>query len=364
LRQVTLVGVRVAYTVEQCWHEVPGGTAVAAVALARELAQRPDVTLVGVSAHHRGEPDPPFVPPVPVRQLPLPRSALYEAWRRLGWPRVEQATGPVDLVHATTVIVPPRRTCPLVVTVHDLAFLHDPGQFSGHGVRSFRAGLRRIRRHADVVLCSSQATMDDCAAAGVAGDRLRLVPLGIDPVERPAPHEMTEVRRRLGLGQPYLLFVGTLEPRKNLSRLVEAVESRPAGHDLVVVGPTGWGKSPPTSHRVRFVGFVDEPTKAALYAGADVVCYPSLREGFGLPVLEAMAYGVPVVTSKDTATAEVGGDAVVLVDPRSSVDIARGIAEAMTRRDELSVAGTVRAAQFTWAATADRVLSAYKEVLS
>jgi glycosyltransferase involved in cell wall biosynthesis len=396
--------VRVAYTVEQCWHAVPGGTAVAALGMARALTARPAVELVGVSAFHRHPPAAAFAPPVPVRALPLPRRALYEAWRRLGWPPVERAAGPVDVVHATTILVPPRKAAPLVVTVHDLAFRHDPGSFTRHGVAAFSAGLARIRAHADLVLCSSQATLDDAAAAGVDPARLRLVPLGLDPVERPSPIEVDTVRRRLGLAdRPYLLFVGTVEPRKNLPRLLEAYRSLDPPQQLVLVGPDGWGDvvrarrpfgspradvvrarrpfgSPradvvrarrpfgsPRAERSplageRWLGFVDEATKAALYEGADAVCYPSLREGFGLPVLEAMAHGAPVVTSRGTATAEVGGDAVVLVDPLDVADIAHGITEAIDRRDELSVAGPRRAARFTWAATAEAVLAAYREV--
>jgi glycosyltransferase involved in cell wall biosynthesis len=354
--------VRVAYTLEQCWHAVPGGTAVAALGLARELDRRDGVALTGVSARHRAAPPPPFVPPIEVRQLPLPRRALYEAWRRLGWPPVERATGPVDVVHATTIVVPPRRSAPLVVTVHDLAFVHEPEQFTAHGVRAMTAGLERVQRHADLVLCSSQATLDDCARAGLRAERLRLVPLGVDPVEPPAPDEVEAVRRRVG-GDGYLLFVGTLEPRKNLHRLVEAVELLPAGRDLVVAGPAGWGPGThPASSRVTWLGFVDERTKAALYAGADALCYPSLREGFGLPVLEAMALGTPVVTSAGTATAELGGDAVILVDPRDPAAIAKGIEEALARHDELALAGPLRAARYTWSATADRVLAAYREL--
>ena len=356
--------VRVAFTVEQCWHAVPGGTAVAALGMARALRDRPDVNLVGVSARHRHPPPAPFVPPIPVRSLPLPRRALYEAWRRLGWPAVQRATGHVDVVHATTILVPPRKAAPLVVTVHDLAFRHDPAAFTRHGVKAFTAALERIRRTADLVLCSSQATLDDVATAGVEAGRLRLVPLGIDPVERPGPAAVDAVRRRLGLvDRPYLLFVGTLEPRKNLARLLEAYRSLDVDQQLVLVGPEGWGEQAPDPVAgERRLGFVDEVTKAALYEGADAVCYPSLREGFGLPVLEAMAHGAPVVTSRGTATAEVGGDAVVLVDPVDAGDIARGIGEALARHDELAAAGPIRAARFTWAATADAIVAAYCEV--
>jgi glycosyltransferase involved in cell wall biosynthesis len=354
--------VRVAFTLEQCWHEVPGGTAVAAVALARELARRTDVELIGVSARHRAGAPEGFEPPIPVRALPLPRSALYEAWRRLGWPPVERVTGPVDLVHSTTIIVPPRATAPLVVTLHDLAFLHDPGAFTPHGVKAFTAGLERMRRDAAAVLCSSQATLDDAAQAGLAPERLRLVPLGLEPVDRPDQDDVQATLARLDLTPPYLLFVGTLEPRKNLPRLLEAHASLPSAPELVVVGPRGWGEQPPAEH-VRLLGFVDGATKAALYEGAAALCYPSLREGFGLPVLEGLAHGTPVVTSRGTATEEVGGRAVVLVDPIDPTDIARGITEALDRREELAVAGPARAALFTWARTADAVVDAYREVL-
>jgi glycosyltransferase involved in cell wall biosynthesis len=354
--------VRVAFTLEQCWHEVPGGTAVAALALARELARRTDVELIGVSARHRAGAPEGFEPPIPVRALPLPRSALYEAWRRLGWPPVERVTGPVDLVHSTTIIIPPRATAPLVVTLHDLAFLHDPGAFTPHGVKAFTAGLERMRRDAAAVLCSSQATLNDAAQAGLAPEQLRLVPLGLEPVDRPDQDDVQAMLARLDLTPPYLLFVGTLEPRKNLPRLLEAHASLPSAPELVVVGPRGWGEQPPAEH-VRLLGFVDGATKAALYEGAAALCYPSLREGFGLPVLEGLAHGTPVVTSRGTATEEVGGRAVVLVDPIDPTDIARGITEALDRREELAVAGPARAALFTWARTADAVVDAYREVL-
>jgi glycosyltransferase involved in cell wall biosynthesis len=355
--------VRVAYTLEQCWHDVPGGTAVAALALARELTRRTEVELIGVSARHRAGAVDGFEPPVPVKALPLPRTALYESWRRLGWPPVERATGPVDLVHSTTIIVPPRAAAPLVVTLHDLAFLHDPGAFTAHGVKAFTAGLGRIRRDAAAVLCSSQATLDDAAQAGLAPERLRLVPLGLEPVDRPDQDDVQATLARLDLTPPYLLFVGTLEPRKNLPRLLEAHASLPSAPELVVVGPRGWGEQPPAEH-VRLLGFVDGATKAALYEGAAALCYPSLREGFGLPVLEAMAHATPVVTSRGTATEEVGGRAVVLVDPLDPADIARGISEALDRRDELAAAGPSRAALFSWARTADAVVAAYREVLA
>src|SRR5690606_39511089 len=159
-----------------CWHPVPGGTAVAALAVARRLAERDDVELIGVAGRHRRPPEPPFVPPVPVCQLPLARPWLYESWNRTGRPLVESATGPVDVCHSTTVI-PAATAAPDVVTIHDVAFVHTPERFTRHGARVMRAGLERCRR-ADLVLCPSAATRDDLAELGFDAARLRVVPWG------------------------------------------------------------------------------------------------------------------------------------------------------------------------------------------
>lgn len=357
--------ITVAYTIEQCWHRVPGGTASAALALGAALDGRDGVHIVGVAARHGAPPPEPWRPSFAVRHLPLPRLALYESWLALGRPRVERATGPVDVVHATTIIVPPR-SAPLVVTIHDLAFLHEPEHFTKRGMRAFRRGLARVWRSADLVLCSSQATLDDCERAGIDADRLRLVPLGVDVVEATAA-EVDDARRRHGLDEPYLVFVGTVEPRKNLAGLLAAFARLDGSeHLLAILGPAGWGTDLEAlsagAPRVRLVGFVTEADKRALLAGADALCYPSLREGFGLPVLEAMAQGTPVVTSRGTSTEEVAGGAAVLVDPHDPSDIARGIVEALGRHDELGAQGRARAAASTWAHTAASTRAAYREV--
>jgi len=355
--------VRVAYTLEQCWHRVPGGTASAALAVARQLAGSDDVELVGVSARHRQPPPPPWTPPIETRPLGLPRTALYDSWLRLRVPRVERATGPVDVIHATTIIVPPR-SAPLVVTIHDLAFLHEPAHFTGRGRRVFQRGLDLVRRDADLVLASSQATMGDCVAAGIAPERIRHVPLGVARATVDAATVMT-MRRRYGLERRYLLFVGTLEPRKNLARLVAAVERLETDHILAVVGLEGWGSaSPPPGDRVRLLGFVSDRDRDALYAGADAFVYPSLREGFGLPVAEAMAHGTPVVTSRGTATEEVAGGAAVLVDPADVDDIAAGIVRALADSRQLVAAGYARADELTWDRSAAATVAAYEEVVA
>ncbi len=357
---------RVGYTLEQCWHDVPGGTAVAALEVAAELVGAASATgleLVGVAGTHRDPPVEPWVPPVTVHALPGAGARLYARWLWTARPLIELATGPVDVAHATT-IIPCASRAPLVVTVHDLAFLHEPDHFTRWGVALFRRSLTVIRRRAALVLCSSTATMDDCESAGIGGDRLRLVPLGVR-VAATSASDTAEALRLTGGLRDYLVFVGTLEPRKNLTRLIEAVGRSGLGLPLVVVGPPGWGDTLERSSGatpVVFVGQVDEGVRNALVAGAAMLCYPSLREGFGLPVLEAMALGTPVVTSRGTATEETAAGAAALVDPTDVDDIAFGITEAVRRRVELRAAGRERAALMTWAETARATLAAYREV--
>ncbi len=350
-----MADLRVAYTLEQCWHRVPGGTAVAALRVARELAARDDVTLYGVAGRHRSEPPDPWVPPVPVSHLPVGGPLLYDAWLRTGWPKVERATGAVDVAHATT-IIPCASDAPLVCTVHDLAFVHEPEHFTKRGVRVFERSVRRLGERDALVLCSSEATAADCRAAGLG--RLRVVPLGVDAIPATAD-DVVRVRAAYGLPERFALFVGTVEPRKNLANLAAAVARLP--HlPLVAAGAAGWGAAAPPGE-VRFLGFVPDGDLAGLYAAAAVFCYPSLREGYGLPVLEAMAQGTPVVTSQGTATEEAAGGAAVLVDPLDVDDIARGIREALDRGDGLADAGRTRAATQTWARTAELTVAAYRE---
>ncbi len=354
--------IRVAYTFEQCWHRVPAGTATSAIRAAIALGDEPDIELVGVAGRHRRVPDPTFAPPIPVTALPLSGRYLYESWLRFGWPKVEMATGPIDLVHCTGVIPAPSRA-PMVATLHDVAWRHRPDQFTRHGVRVFEQSLSVIRDRARLVLCPSAVTMLDAERAGIGPDRLRLVPWGVEaaPVSEA---DRTAVRAKYCLPSQYLLFVGTLEPRKNLRRLTEALDVGETDLPLVVAGAHGWGDNvSANASRVQFIGFVPDGDLPALYSGAAAFCYPSEREGFGMPVLEAMSYGVPVVTSRGTSTEEVAGGAAVLVDPYSVEDIAHGIASALTERASLSAKGLRQAARHRWSETARLTVQAYREVV-
>lgn len=357
----------VAITLEQFWHRVPGGTATSVHALTSALADRSNVELTGVSAWHKTRAPARFRVPIPIEWMPLPRVALYEAWHRARRPRVEIATGAVEVIHATTFAIPPR-SAPLVVTVHDLAFLHAPEHFTSRGLDLFRRGLELAIRDADLIVTPSEATAADCRDHGFAGARIRVVPWGVERTRAPQ-REVEEITGELGLDRPYVLWTGTIEPRKNLARLVDAFLSLDTNPLLVLAGPPGWnedvdalvGRAP---DRIRALGHVEADVLRALYGGAAVFCYPSLFEGFGLPVLEAMAQGAPVVTSRGIATEEVAGGAAILVDPHDPASIAEGLARVLAEPEVAnlhSAAGLARAAEMTWSACAERMEAIYAE---
>jgi glycosyltransferase involved in cell wall biosynthesis len=247
------------------------------------------------------------------------------------------------------------------VTVHDVAFVHTPERFSRHGARVMLAGLERCRR-ADLLLVPSRATADDLATLGFDSGKVRVVPWGVEAAAVDEA-DLARVRDRYGLPERFVLFVGTVEPRKNLARLAEAMGYMSDAMPLVVAGAAGWGDAPPSGNGVRFLGFVPPPDLPALYAAAAVFAYPSLQEGYGMPVVEAMAQGTPVVTSAGSATEEVAGGAAVLVDPHDAMSIADGIGRAIADGDRLVAAGRARAATLSWDHTADLTVAAYREVL-
>ena len=352
----------IAYTLEQCWRRVPGGTGIAAIEVARELAMRSDVEVIGVAGRHRHPPTDGFAPPIAVNSLPIGGPLLVESWLRLGWPKVESVVDNADIVHSTT-IIPPATSLPLVVTIHDLAFLRHPDFFTARGNKVFRRSLDIMLNKADMVLCSSQATLEDCVTAGFSSDRLRHVPLGVR-AQAITDEDRTRVRATYDLPEQFVLFVGTLEPRKNLTRLIAALGSLRDAPPLVVVGMAGWGdEAPSTAHDVRFTGFVPAHDLPALYEACTVFAFPSILEGYGLPVIEAMAHGAAVVTSRGTSTEEVAGGAAVLVDPLSVESIAAGVSEAMANRDQLRVGSIARAAEVTWSSSAEATVNVYREVL-
>jgi len=362
------VPVRVVVPVEQLWHRVPGGTARATRETLIALGDIGVVETECLAAWHRRSHRAAAAGIGNVTYLPLPRRLLYETWLRCRQPSVELVTKGADLVWASSMIPPPTRL-PLVATVHDLGFLDHPERSSRRGRSFFPRIWAAVRDRAAVIVCPSRAAVEDCVRHGVEPSRLRVVPWGVSaPIS--SPERVQEVRSRLRLPDRFVLWVGTLEPRKNLPRLVEAMEKVP-GVALVVVGPPGWNLDggdvlAPLGDRVVRLGEVDEMTLSSLYAAASVFAFPSLVEGFGLPVLEAMAHGTSVVTSAGTATAEVAAGAARLVDATDPSAIAAGI-EAALERDvttlDLVERGRERASQLSWPAAARGYAAVFQEVI-
>jgi glycosyltransferase involved in cell wall biosynthesis len=266
-------------------------------------------------------------------------------WYLHGLPRAARDD---DVLHCPTFRGPLRARPPVVVTLHDLAFLRHADAFPAWHRLSARALVGPVARRADAVVAVSEFTKREAAELlGVPSARIVVVPNGVEPVFTPhGPAAEGD----------YVLAVGTLEPRKNLARVAEA--ARLAGVELRVAGAEGWGGVDAPGR----LGFVPDPELAALYRGARCLLYPSLYEGFGIPVLEAMACGTPVVTSRAGACEEVAGGAAVLVDPLDPEAIAAGIGEAERRREELRALGFARAAEFTWTRAADAVEALWREL--
>ncbi len=310
-------------------------------------------------------------PNVELRPLPLSPRLLTILWQRLRLPLpAERLIGSIDLLHAPDFVLPPTRVRTLL-TIHDLTFLVRP-ECAEAGLRRYLARVvPRALRRADMVLVDSQATAADLARLlGVSGSRVHLIYPGVDPRFQPLPPAALEATRaRLGLPAAFVLFVGTLEPRKNLPRLVRAFArlDDPELH-LVIAGRRGWlyeeifatVERPGLQNRVQFLDFVADADLPALYNLARAFVYPSLYEGFGLPVLEALACGTPVVTSGVSSLIEVAGEAAVLVDPLDEAAIAAGITRALHDAARLRAAGPVQARRFRWETAAQRLLACYR----
>jgi glycosyltransferase involved in cell wall biosynthesis len=280
------------------------------------------------------------------------------AWSRLGWPPAERWLGPFDALHFSDWMYPPQRRGVRASMIHDLVPLHFPDWVTARTRSMHSHKYRNAARTCDVLFTNSAFTADDTAATlGFPRERIVVAHPGIG-ADFGAEGEAAD------LGRPYALTVATLEPRKNLGTLVEAWGLLgDTDLALAVVGGQGWGEQPQLDRPgVVRLGRVADEELARLYRGAAVVAYPSRFEGFGMPVLEAMACGVPCVVSSHPSLDEVCGGAAVRVDPLDPDDMAGGIERALAERDELVVRGLEHAAPFTWAASGSAHLAAWESV--
>jgi glycosyltransferase involved in cell wall biosynthesis len=280
----------------------------------------------------------------------------------VGMPRLLRRVRP-RLAHFQHV-VPPRCPCPAVVTIHDLSFERHPDLMSRRDRLVFRTMVpRSVQRAARVLAVSEQTKRDLVEHYGIAPEEIVVTPNGVDALFAPNGSRLT--------GDPYALFVGTLQPRKDPIAALEAVALVDRGLRLVLVGRDKGSEGEARrvaaklglGERVEFAGHVDKTELARLYRGAACLVFPSRYEGFGLPIVEAMASGTPVVAAASGSIPEIAGDAAILVEPGDPVALAGGIERAIADRERLVPAGLERASCYSWSETARRTLAVYRELL-
>lgn len=326
--------------------------------------------------------EPAFVAPAGMR-VARSRWNTRSPWRRIAWEQTQLArlSQGLDLLHGLAFAAPLAAVCPTVVTVHDLSFLRFPEAFRPFN-RGYLSLFTRLstRRAARVIAVSESTRQDVIALCGVPPGRVVTVPNGVGPEFCPAdPASVAAFRAQKELPDAFILFLGTLEPRKNLLRLLEAytqLRGRGTGRlpPLIIAGGKGWyyedifarARELNLLDAVRFPGYIPAEELPWWYRAAHVFVYPSRYEGFGLPVLEAMACGTPVITSTVSSLPEVAGDAALLVPPDDVAALTDALARVLASpalHAELRDAGLRRAAQFSWAATAAATADVYRAAL-
>lgn len=332
---------------------------------------------------------PPLGPNFRLINLPFHDIWLARAWHRARMPLpVEWITGPLDLFHSPDFTLPPvRRGTRTLLTVHDLSFVRDPASAAPGLLRYLNTVVPRSVARADHILADSQATKKDLIDLYHTPDeKITVLYSGVEARFRPvtAPDQLARVRTRYGLGhEPFILGISTLQPRKNFVRLIQAFETvsyqlsavSAGALRLVIAGGKGWlfeaifaeVERRGLQERVLFPGFVADEDLPALYSAARVLAYPSLYEGFGLPMLEAMACGTPVVASTASCLPEVAGDAALLVSPTDVPALADALSRAANDeavRADLIAKGLNRSRQFTWEKSARQLLTIYRRLLA
>lgn len=313
------------------------------------------------------------------KTYPLPERWLTIAWHRLYLPvPVEWFAGPIELFHSPNFILPPTSRAKTLLTVHDLSFIRHPQG----AVDSLRAWLMKVVprsiARADHILADSHSTKQDLTELfQVDPATVTVVGAGVEARFRPVTEQtvLDTVRQRYQLPGKFILSLGTLEPRKNFTGLIEAYQQSPVreSHHLVIAGGKGWlyddifarAAASPVADRIHFTGFVADNDLPALYSLADIFAYPSHYEGFGIPIVEAMACGVPVVCANNSCLPEVAGPAALQITATDTVALAEALHRLATddplRRQAIE-RGFHQARQFSWTAAAERLLAVYERL--
>jgi glycosyltransferase involved in cell wall biosynthesis len=352
-------------------------------ALAASAAAWPEVCyhLFVAGANQSAVPPSPGWPNFAWHPTRLTERWLARLWYRLRLPLwVESWTGPLHLFHQPDFVLPPvRPETRTIVTVHDLSFVRNPDTVMPGMAAHLNRWVPYSVGKADHVIAVSEATRQDLIEFyQTPPEKISVLYHGVTPEFEPVrePARLAAVRQRYGLGQqPFVLSLGTIQPRKNHRRLVEAFAQVDSDLLLVIAGKKGWAYQElfeevarwGLADRVHFPGFVAEADLPALYSAAELFIYPSLCEGFGLPLAEAMACGTPVITSNRSSLPEVVGDAGLLIDPEDTAAMAGAMASVLqdsSLRRRLAEAGRARAACFTWEAMAVRLIRLYQSLVT
>lgn len=313
----------------------------------------------------------------------FPPKILEFLWNGVHLFPIENFIGDIDVFHSSDWLEPPTRQAKRVTTIHDFAVFKYPEMFSPRGGHNIVANQKRklffVQHYSDLVIAVSETTKQDAMEILKIPERkIRVIYEAPNPIYFPRNEKkIQKVKEKFGVEGNYLLCVGTREPRKNLDRVMMAFIEISRVYpelSLVIAGKYGWGNEDQISNikdqkldqKVKILGFVEKEDLAGLYSGAMAFVYPSLYEGFGLPILEAMACGVPVVTSDVGSMKEIAAGAAVLIDPESTESLANGISKLLKNvklREELKIKGLKRAGEFSWDKAALQTLEAYRSVL-
>lgn len=307
-----------------------------------------------------------------------PGRVAQKAWKTLEWPPFDWFAGAADVYHFPNFILPPLRRGRAVVTIHDTSFLRHPETTEEKNLEYLTARIRSTVERADAIITDSAFSAREVVELlGPPEEKVFPVLLGLSgDVRRPEEQDIGRARADAGLDRPYVLMVGTVEPRKNMGFLIDVFEQLEwfDGY-LVIAGMRGWKYEPileriaasPRAERIRYVDYVPDAQLPALYAGAEAFVFPSLYEGFGFPPLEAMACGTPVVCSNAGSLPEVVGDAAVVMPPSDAAAWAaavRSVIEDASKRNDLVDKGLEQARRFDWDDTARRTWDIYRKVAS